>query len=167
MAKTEKKYYVTKANLLREIKESKARYLNSKKEDKTYAEFMTSGLVEMLESMVDRYSSRLNWSGYTYLSELKGEALVNLIEKWHKFDDNKKDANPFAYYTTVIKHSFIGQLAKEKKPQKIKDAILSDAGMTPSFSQQIDDETEWRKKNADKLIIKRGRKPKPKEKKEN
>jgi hypothetical protein len=147
-----KRYYIKNENLLREIIVSKTRYIQSNKEDKKPSEFMTADLITMLRNLVDRYSSTPNWKNYTYLDEMRAEALVNLCEKWNMFDETHDDPNPFSYYTTIIANSFRGQLTKEKRPQKIKDEILKDMGLAPSFSSQIEDEIKWRRENAEKLI---------------
>ncbi len=147
-----KRFYIKNENLLREIIESKRRYVQSNKEDKKPSEFMTPDLILMLTSLVERYSSTPNWKNYTYLDEMRAEALVNLCEKWDMFDETHADPNPFSYYTTIITNSFRGQLTKEKRPQKIKDEILKDMGLAPSYSSQIEDEIAWRRENAEKLL---------------
>ena len=146
-----KSFYISNADLLAEIIESKRLYAQSNQHDKTPSQFMTPKLVDMLTQLVERYSSAPNWKNYTYLDELKAEAIVNLCEKWDMFDENHENPNPFSYYTTIITNSFRGQLTREKRPQKVKDSILKDMGLNPSYSTQIEDEIEWRKQNADKL----------------
>ncbi len=62
-------------------------------------------------------------------------AVVNLCANWHKFDPEKSD-NPFAFYTTACYRSFLQYLSDEKKQRTIRDELLVDAGVNPSFSYQ-------------------------------
>ena len=50
--------------------------------------------------LVDRYSRRGNWRGYSYVDEMRGHALQQLSQIGLQFDELKSD-NPFAFYTTA------------------------------------------------------------------
>jgi len=105
---------------------------------------MTEKLARMLHLMVTRYGTKPIFSGYSYRDEMESDALLNLCAKWFKFDE-KKGKNPFAFYTTVIHRSFLRTLEKEKRVQRIKDRKIEDAGRTPSFARQMEDELEQRR----------------------
>ena len=64
--------------------------------------------------------------------------------------DESKSANPFAYYTAAITNSFTRVLNLEKRNQNLRDDLLQEAGQTPSFTRQIDDETAQRKAREEK-----------------
>lgn len=116
--------YLSNKNLLTEISKSKA-------QDKP-----TRTLVDMMMKMVDRYSTKGNFRGYSYLDDMKSEALVHLVNAWHKFDETKSN-NPFAYYSTIITNAFVRVLNAEKKSQDIRDDLLEIAGKDPSYSRQM------------------------------
>jgi hypothetical protein len=97
----------------------------------------------MFLKLVERYSHRANWRGYTYVDEMRGQALVQLSQIGLQFDESKSD-NPFAYYTAVVNNSFTRVLNIEKRNQTIRDDILIDQGHMPSFSRQIKHEEEIR-----------------------
>ena len=97
----------------------------------------------MFLKLVERYSHRSNWRGYTYVDEMRGQALLQLSEVGLKFNEAKSD-NPFAYYTAAITNSFTRVLNLEKRNQTIRDDILIDTGHLPSFSRQIQHEEELR-----------------------
>ena len=97
----------------------------------------------MFLKLVERYSHRANWRGYTYVDEMRGQALVQLSQIGLQFDESKSD-NPFAYYTAVVNNSFTRVLNIEKKNQNIRDDILIEQGHLPSFSRQIAHENEMR-----------------------
>jgi hypothetical protein len=105
---------------------------------------MTDKLAHMFMLLVERYSQRANWRGYTYVDEMKGQSLLQLSAMGLQFNEAKSN-NPFAYYTQALTHSFTRVLNIEKKNQNIRDKILVEKGLTPSFSKQIEHEENLRK----------------------
>lgn len=101
-------------------------------------------LAFMYLKLVERYSTRSNWRGYTYVDEMRGQALMQLSQIGLQFDESKGN-NPFAYYTAAITNSFTRVLNIEKKNQNIRDDILQDSGMNPSFTRQIEHEMNMKK----------------------
>ena len=104
---------------------------------------ITNELGKMYLKLVDRYSQRSNWRGYTYVDEMRGQALLQLAMIGLQFNEAKSD-NPFAYYTAAITNSFTGVLNIEKKNQNIRDDILIDSGHLPSYGRQIAHENEMK-----------------------
>ena len=105
---------------------------------------ITNKLGTMFLKLVERYSHRANWRGYTYVDEMRSHALVQLSQIGLYFDESKS-ANPFAYYTAAITNSFTRVLNLEKRNQNLRDDLLQQAGQTPSFTRQMDDEAQQRK----------------------
>lgn len=104
----------------------------------------TDELAKMLMKMVERYSQKANWRGYTYLDEMQGQALLQLSHMALQFNEAKSD-NPFSYYTATMTNSFRRILIMEKANQNIRDDLLIDAGQNPSFTRQLAIEEEIRK----------------------
>ena len=104
---------------------------------------ITNELGKMYLKLVDRYSQRSNWRGYTYVDEMRGQALLQLAMIGLQFNEAKSD-NPFAYYTAAITNSFTRVLNIEKKNQNIRDDILIDSGHLPSYGRQIAHENEMK-----------------------
>ena len=100
-------------------------------------------LAKMYIKLVNRYGQKPNWSGYTYLDEMKGQALVNLSNIGLFFNESKSN-NPFAYYTTIMYNSFLGALKIEKRNQNLRDDLLIEQGGLPSFNKQFDYEKEMK-----------------------
>ena len=75
---------------------------------------------------------------------MKGQSLLQLSAMGLQFNEAKSN-NPFAYYTQALTHSFTRVLNIEKKNQNIRDKILVEKGLTPSFSKQIEHEEKLRK----------------------
>lgn len=105
---------------------------------------ITNTLGTMFLKLVERYSHRANWRGYTYVDEMRGQALLQLSYIGLKFNEAKSD-NPFAYYTAAVNNSFTRVLNVEKKNQTIRDDILIEQGHLPSYSRQLAHEEEMRK----------------------
>jgi len=104
---------------------------------------ITAKLAKMFILMVNKYGQRGNWRGYTYLDEMKGQALLQLAQMGLQFDEYKSD-NPFSYYTASVSNSFTRVFNLEKKNQDLRDDLLIDSGASPSFSRQLALEDEIR-----------------------
>lgn len=100
---------------------------------------MSLALAKALMKIVDRYSSRANFCGYSYLEDMRGQALLQLSTVALQFDESKSD-NPFAWYTTTIKTSFLKILKSEKKMRNIRDELMITAGFDSSYGHQLDNE---------------------------
>jgi len=97
----------------------------------------------MFLKLVERYSQRGNWRNYTYIEEMKSQAVLQLCQMGLKFDESRSQ-NPFSYYTASVSNSFTRILNLEKRNQNIRDDILMMHGQNPSFSRQVDNEIEQR-----------------------
>lgn len=109
---------------------------------------ITTKLAKMFILMVNKYAQRSNWRSYTYLEEMKGQALLQLSQMGLQFDEYKSD-NPFSYYTASVSNSFTRVLNLEKKNQDLRDDLLIDSGASPSFSRQLAVEGEIRRLRED------------------
>jgi hypothetical protein len=100
---------------------------------------MSNKLALMFMKLVERYGHRGNWRGYTYIDEMKSQALLQLSQIGLQFDESRSDTpNPFAYYTAAITNSFTRVLNIEKRNQNIRDDILIMNGATPSYTRQTE-----------------------------
>jgi len=104
---------------------------------------MTNKLAKSFMLLCERYSMRFNWRGYTYVDEMRSQALLQLSQIGLQFDESKSQ-NPFAYYTAAIDNSFTRILNIEKKNQMIRDDLLIEVGSNPSFTRQFEHESSVR-----------------------
>jgi len=104
---------------------------------------ITKKLAKSYMLLCERYSMRFNWRGYTYVDEMRSQALLQLSQIGLQFDESKSQ-NPFAYYTAAIDNSFTRILNIEKKNQTIRDDLLIEYGSNPSFSRQFEHEATMR-----------------------
>ena len=105
---------------------------------------LTNKLGTMFLKLVERYSHRANWRGYSYVDEMRGDALLQLSLVGLKFNEARSD-NPFAYYTQTITNCFTRVLNSEKRMQTIRDDILIEQGHMPSYTRQMAHEEEVKK----------------------
>jgi hypothetical protein len=96
---------------------------------------ITENLGKMFIKLSERYAQRSNWRGYTYVDEMRGQAILQLSQIGLQFDESKSE-NPFAYYTAAVTNSFTRVLNVEKKNQNIRDDMLEEHGLTPSLTRQ-------------------------------
>ena len=96
---------------------------------------ITEELGRMFLKLADRYGTRSNWRGYTYNDEMRAQAVLQLSQIGLQFDESKSE-NPFAYYTAAVTNSFTRVLNIEKKNQNIRDDILQENNLNPSFTRQ-------------------------------
>lgn len=115
------KYYLTNADLLPAVLEAKEHGR------------ITDKLARMLMLLTDRYSRKANFNGYSFREDMVSAALINLVQNALKFNP-EKSSNPFAFYTTAIKNSFLQYMLDEKKQRFIRDTLLVEAGQDASHS---------------------------------
>jgi len=95
----------------------------------------TDKLALMWMKLCDRYATRGNVRGYTYNDEMRGQAILQLAQIGLQFDESKSQ-NPFAYYTAAVTNSFVRVINIEKRAQNIRDDILEQNGLNPSYTRQ-------------------------------
>lgn len=98
---------------------------------------ITNRLALMFMKLVERYSQRGNWRGYSYIDEMRSQALLQLSVMGLKFNEARSD-NPFAYYSVMVSNAFTHILNLEKRTQVIRDDLLVMNGVTPSMTRQIE-----------------------------
>ena len=137
-----------------EIAEVGISHFNKNKEFDLESGRITATLANMYIKLVERYSQRANWRGYTYIDEMRGQALLQLTQIGLQFNEAKSD-NPFAYYTAAVNNSFTRVLNIEKKNQGIRDDLLEKSGQAPSWTRQLEHEMKsqerWKKVTSTKI----------------
>lgn len=120
-ATTTKGHYVTNSVLLPEV--IRAKELGR----------VTNELARMILMIAERFSCKSNFVGYSFREDMVSFAMVNLMANALKFNPEKSN-NPFAFYTTAIRNSFLQYLADEKKHRDIRDSLIVEEGLNPSFN---------------------------------
>ena len=94
---------------------------------------MPNFIGECVMKLVENFAHKRNFSGYTYLNDMKSEALLTCVKYAHNFNPDKSD-NAFAYFTEIIKNSFKMYLNKEKYQQNIREKIVSENTSTSMYN---------------------------------
>lgn len=116
---------------------AKTMYLNNKelliavKESKEQGK-MSTKLAHMLQLLCSKYATKGSFVNYSYNEDMQAYAMMMLVRTWNSFDPSKS-TNPFAFFTQCIKNSFIQYLNHEKRQRTIRDLLLVDIGLNPSF----------------------------------
>lgn len=95
---------------------------------------MTETLALMLMKLAEKYALKSNWRSYSYREEMQGQAVLQLCQVALQFDESKSQ-NPFSFLTQVSHNSFLRILNIEKKNQNLRDDLLIQHNMNPSFSK--------------------------------
>lgn len=80
--------------------------------------FIAIGILQI----IDNYGKKGKFAGYSYLDEMKDDALVSCIKALRdkKYDIYRENPNPFAYFTQIIHNAFINRINQEHKQSYIK-----------------------------------------------
>jgi hypothetical protein len=100
---------------------------------------ITNRLVQSLVMLVEKYSQKGNFRNYSYIEDMRGQALLQLSQVVLQFDESRSD-NPFAFFTTITHHSFVKILKQEKKVRTIRDDLITMEGFNASTNYQMENE---------------------------
>lgn len=95
-------------------------------------------LGEIFLDLVENYATKSNFSGYTYLEEMKSRAIFFLLRYSPSFKPEKSN-NAFAYCTQIVKNAFIQVIKKEKKRSEAKKSFVEDYYRNTDFTKKDDD----------------------------
>lgn len=133
--KVKKKNYLNNKDLLAEV-------LKSKENDPPK---MTDKLARMLQMLCARYGRRGQFANYTYNEDMQAYAMMMLVRTWNAFNPEKSN-NPFAFFTQCVKNSFIQYLNGEKRHRTIRDELMVNEGLNPSYTYQLEHEANQEEK---------------------
>ena len=91
--------------------------------------FCTDRLAEMILLTVDRIGTEGKYRYYSYLEDMKAEAIYQAVKGIVKFNldktnDEGKKSSAFSYLTQIINNAFKQIIKKEKKSAKAKDSMI-------------------------------------------
>jgi hypothetical protein len=124
-ATTTTRNYLSKKELLGAVMESKR------------LGYMSDDLAFKLQLLASKYARSAQFARYTYNDDMQAYAMMMLVRTWNSFNPEKSD-NPFAFFTQCIKNSFRQYLNLEKRQRNIRDELLVDQGLTPSYNYQME-----------------------------
>lgn len=113
--------------------------------------FCTEELCRMIILTVERVATQQKFRNYSYLSDMKAEAIYQSLRGIVKFDLSKvssdgRPASSFSYLTQIIINAFRQILNKEKKAREIKAQAIDESISNLDSHIDIDFESVERKK---------------------
>jgi len=113
----------------KECEDKLRKEMNEKIEELDNKSFCTDRLAEMILLTVDRIGTEGKYRYYSYLEDMKAEAIYQSVKGIVKFDLNKtndegKKSSAFSYLTQIINNAFKQIIKKEKKSSKAKDSMI-------------------------------------------
>lgn len=117
-------FYVKNTELLVEISKYRetCRYSDSGEYIKGSGK-ASETLGKMIMKIANGLAQKANYAGYTWLDDMKAEAVYTVIKYLKNFDPEKSQ-NPFSYITQICQNAFISYIAKQKKHSHIKNALF-------------------------------------------
>lgn len=103
---------------------------------------LTDPLVHMIMMLVDQFARSGNFSGYTYIQDMKSAGYLQLVENVLKFEESKS-SNAFAYLTQVASMKFTSTLNSEKTQRKLKSTMLQELGYDATYGEQAEIEYNY------------------------
>lgn len=84
--------------------------------EKDYEDPIPENIMLCLYRLVNEIAKTKNFVNYSnlWLDEMKGEAFMKCCEKVRYFNV-EKSTNPFSYFTTIVRNSFIMYIKKNKQ----------------------------------------------------
>lgn len=83
-------------------------------------------VAESFYKIVKGMASKRNFSGYTYIEDMKSEALEHCVKYADRFNIEKSQ-NAFAYFSQIAFNAFIQLINKEKKYAGFKFELTRDS----------------------------------------
>lgn len=157
-------HYVDNAELLNALIEYRTKINEAEREGKEPPP-VSNYIGDCFIKIAQHLSYLHNFINYSYLDEMRSDAIENCLAAVKNFDPNKTQ-NPFAYFTQVSYYAFVRRIQKEKKQQKIKEKIydsmsidfqevaqLTQTEILDSLNSEKDRVKEKKKKESNKATL--------------
>lgn len=111
--------YIDKERLYAEFVKHKKKTEEARKAglpDPKLSDYIGMCFIELAEGV----GRRDNFSRYSYLDEMKADAIENCIIAANNFDPERSEQNPFGYFTKIIWWAFLRRIEKEKMQTYVK-----------------------------------------------
>lgn len=108
------------------IAENKKLKEKCKEPEKYQRTLIPDYVAEAFYKIVTGMASKRNFSGYTYIEDMKSEALEHCVKYADRFNIEKSQ-NAFAYFSQITFNAFIQLINKEKKYAGFKFELTRDS----------------------------------------
>lgn len=133
------KEYVNNKGLLEELTVYKQKYkaaLESNSALPRIPEYIGKCILLIANNLI----KKPNFSGYSYREDMISDGIETCVKYLHNFDETRFK-NPFAYFTQIVKFSFIQRIQKEQKQHYLKTKSLEHSLLFDSLATMSEDNT--------------------------
>lgn len=113
-----KNHYVDNEKLYEEMVKYIDLYNDAVKNDKQIPR-VTRYIGEAIKLIAENMAKRPNFSGYTFIDEMKSDGMENCLMYLHNYN-YEKYKSPFNYFSQIVFYAFVRRIQKEEKQQYIK-----------------------------------------------
>lgn len=89
--------------------------------------------------MANELAKKKNFSGYSYIEDMKGTAIEDVVKYLKNFNPEKSPQGPhkgaFNYVTTIMHYAFLRYIKKEAKQHDIQKNLIFYAGIIDEISE--------------------------------
>jgi hypothetical protein len=130
--------YIDKKEFYKQICEYKQKVYAAKEAGAPKPQ-ITNYLCQCVMDIAENLSHDTKYAGYTFRSDMIGDAIENCIMYFNNFDEVLyKD--PFAYFTQICKYAFWRRIMKEKKLLYVKYKIAQQSSlMEEDLKEEIEE----------------------------
>jgi len=109
---------------------------------------MSDKLGKMFMLLAERRATHRYFNQYPFKEDLIAAGIMACCNAFMKFKADKSK-NPFAFFSSVVYHAFLQTIKKEYAQKNVKDAILVNNNMNPSYGyeERYKEEEDARKSN--------------------
>lgn len=80
-------------------------------------------LGEMFRLLADNLACKGCFHSYTYIEDMKSNAVLGCIERFKKFNPDRSNSNVFSFFSRITYQGFLRFMSKEKKHQDLMRQI--------------------------------------------
>jgi hypothetical protein len=122
-----KNHYIDNARFLKELSIHLKEYKRAKRLGEELPR-CPEYIGKCFKDIADGIGKLKSYAGYSFLEEMKSDAIINCLEYYHNFDP-KNYNNPFGYFSQYVRWAFHRRIAYEQKKQYIKYKIAANSGI--------------------------------------
>lgn len=137
MAKKKKQKYVDNKLLAKELMKWKKKLIKYD-DKKDLCQHISPKLAKMFMKIVDHVAFMSCFRDYTYIDDMKAQALYFLCCYGHNFDI-RKSTNAFSYCTQFVYNAFLQTINSEKLFTDFKQELIDESIDEKGIQQEIDD----------------------------
>lgn len=126
------KEYVNNAEFLQALVDYKKLVTEAKEKElpkPRVPEYIGECILKITENM----AKRPNFSGYTFIEDMKGDAIENCLLYLNNYDPDEPHKNPFGYFSKIIWYAFLRRIESESTQTYVKFKSLVESELYKNY----------------------------------